>query len=85
MANPDSRGEVLLELIPKGSRLVADVTARPARDFDAILARVPDQQRPRVLESLVRSPQPPVRTPTATCCGWAATRGVEMTLTTRPV
>jgi len=50
ITNPDSRREVLLELTSKGARLVADVTTRRAQELDAILARVPIQQRQRVFE-----------------------------------
>ena len=50
ITNPDSRREVLLELTSKGVRLIADVTTRRAQELDAILVRVPIQQRQRVLE-----------------------------------
>jgi hypothetical protein len=50
IANPDSRREVLLKLTSKGARPVADVTTRRAQELDAVLVRVPTQQRRRVLE-----------------------------------
>ena len=50
IANPDSRREVLLKLTSKGARPAADVTTRRAQELDAILVRVPSQQRRRVFE-----------------------------------
>ena len=50
--NPESRREVVIGLTAAGKRVVGSVTRRRHRDIAEILAAVPAEQRPLVLEGM---------------------------------